>query len=153
MKKVLTLKNVGFFLFAAIVILFLDRTVKELVLQYYTADIEVIPNFFKFTFQQNTGVAFGMKLPYVIQLILFPVLLIFGFYVVTTQLDFNKPSVQIISGCIAGAALSNFIDRIIYQHVIDYISVSIYPVFNIADAFISVGIFLLIIFYGKMKKV
>ncbi|MFC1656272.1 signal peptidase II [Patescibacteria group bacterium] len=153
MKKVLTLKTVGFFLLAAIVILFLDRTVKELILQYFTSDIEIIPNFFKITSQQNTGVAFGIQLPYVLQLVLFPILLIFGFYVVTTQLDFNKLSVQIISGCIAGAALSNFIDRVIYQHVVDYIAVSIYPVFNIADAFITVGIFLLVVFYGKIKKV
>ncbi len=153
MRKRFTLKNTGIFLLCAILILFLDRTVKELILQYYTADIEIIPNFFKITSLQNIGVAFGIQIPYFIQLILFPILIIPGFYVVTTHLDFNKLSVQIISGCIAGAALSNFIDRIIYQHVIDYISISIYPVFNIADVFISVGIFLLVIFYGKIKRV
>lgn len=153
MKKVFTLKNIGIFLLLAILVLFLDRIVKELFLQYYLSDIEIIPDFFKITLQHNTGVAFGIKLPYFFQLILFPLLIIFGFYIVTTHLDFNKLSVQIISGCIAGAALSNFIDRLIYHHVIDYISISIYPVFNVADMFISVGIFLLVIFYGKIKKV
>jgi signal peptidase II len=153
MKKVVTLQNIGVFLLIAIIMLFLDRTIKELFLQYFTQDIILIPDIFKFTLEENTGVAFGIALPYIVQLILFPVLLILGIYVVLTCLDFQKFFVQIVAGCIAGGALSNFIDRIIYHHVIDYISISIYPVFNLADIAITVGIFLLIVFYGKIKRV
>ncbi len=48
----------------------------------------------------------------------------------------------IMIGC-----LSNAIDRIIYENVIDYIYIKIidFPIFNIADIYISISIFVLVI--------
>ena len=50
---------------------------------------------------------------------------------------------------VIGGSLGNLIDRIIRGHVIDFIDVKIFgcnfPIFNIADTFIVIGVFLLII--------
>ena len=58
---------------------------------------------------------------------------------------------------IIGGALGNFIDRIIYGYVIDFIDINLfgwnYPVFNIADMMIVIGVFLLVINAWRCKNV
>lgn len=44
-----------------------------------------------------------------------------------------------------GGAVGNLIDRIFVGHVIDFVSVGTFPVFNVADASISVGVVVLLI--------
>ncbi|TKJ17755.1 signal peptidase II [Candidatus Woesearchaeota archaeon B3_Woes] len=53
------------------------------------------------------------------------------------------------SGLVVGGAIGNLIDRILYQGVIDFINLRIWPSFNIADSALSVGIILLIIYFIK----
>lgn len=61
---------------------------------------------------------------------------------------------------IAGGAIGNVIDRLLYNHVIDFILVYVkgvftYPAFNIADSFICVGVFFMVIhalFLDKKEK-
>lgn len=151
--KRLTWKSIIIFLIVAFIVLVVDRLIKVTILSYFTEDIVVIPHILRITLEKNTGVAFGIALPYFFQLALIPSLFIFGMYLVLEYLNVKSLLVQIVVGCIAGGAISNFIDRLIYQNVIDYISISIYPVFNLADAFITVGIFILVLFYGKIKRV
>ena len=72
----------------------------------------------------------------------------------------NRPSNNIEKigyGMVIGGALGNFIDRIIYGYVIDYIDINLfgwnYPVFNIADMMIVIGVFLLVINAWRCKNV
>ena len=72
----------------------------------------------------------------------------------------NRPSNNIENigyGMIIGGALGNFIDRIIYGYVIDFIDINLfgwnYPVFNIADMMIVIGVFLLVINAWRCKNV
>jgi signal peptidase II len=51
---------------------------------------------------------------------------------------------------ISGAA-SNVIDRIRFGCVLDYMDLKFWPVFNLADVYITMGIILLIIFHFKFK--
>ena len=44
-----------------------------------------------------------------------------------------------------GGALGNLVDRIRFGHVIDFVSVGNFPVFNVADSCITVGIFVLLL--------
>ena len=68
----------------------------------------------------------------------------------------NK-SENIIYGMIIGGILGNLFDRLIYGYVIDFIDFKIfgydYPVFNLADTFIVVGIILLIIISIRKENI
>lgn len=141
------------FVVTALIVFVLDRVIKELAVRFLTQDILLIDGFAKITYSQNTGVAFGVQLPFLAQLILVPALLVGGFYLVTKYLKLESIFVQIVIGAVVGGAISNYVDRILHGYVIDYISIWIWPVFNLADIAISIGILLIVLFYGKIKRV
>jgi signal peptidase II len=152
MKKISFL-HVAVFSLSAVFVFLTDRIFKYYVMNFLDRKIPVIPEFFEITYQTNPGIAFSINLPFLFQMILFPILMIAGIYLIITHLNYKKPLVLIMCGIIFGGALSNFTDRIMHGSVIDYISVSVYPVFNVADVAITLGIFLIIVFYGKIKRV
>jgi len=92
----------------------------------------------------NTGVAFGMfqdkNLLFSILALAISVFLII-FYPKLTEDDWF---LRIALGMQLGGSLGNLIDRITIGHVTDFISVGNFPVFNIADASISVGVAVMI---------
>jgi signal peptidase II len=51
-----------------------------------------------------------------------------------------------------GGAIGNLVDRIQYGHVVDFVSVGRFPVFNIADACITVGVVVLLIGVWVQEK-
>lgn len=53
-----------------------------------------------------------------------------------------------------GGAVGNLIDRLLMQRVTDFISIGVFPVFNLADASISVGVAVLLLGNGlkNVKK-
>lgn len=57
---------------------------------------------------------------------------------------------------IIGGIIGNLFDRIVYGEVIDFLSFKIFnyyfPIFNLADTFICIGIFLIIISFLKKDK-
>jgi len=93
----------------------------------------------------NTGVAFGMfqdkNLLFSILALAVSVFLII-FYPKLTEEDWF---LRIALGMQLGGSLGNLIDRITIGHVTDFISVGNFPVFNIADASISVGVAVMIL--------
>jgi signal peptidase II len=152
MKKNLK-KNIGIFVITALFIFILDRLLKELAVAYLVNDFILIEDFFRLSYSQNTGVAFGIQLPFLVQLIIVPIFIVAGFYLILKYLKFEKLLVLLVTGAIAGGAISNYADRIIHGYVIDYISIWIWPVFNLADVMITLGIFTILIFYGKINRV
>ncbi len=73
-------------------------------------------------------------------------------YLAGKELNLNKKITQILLALIVAGGLSNLFDRFIHGFVIDFISIWIYPIFNIADIYITIGILLTIAFYGKIKR-
>lgn len=49
-------------------------------------------------------------------------------------------------GLVMGGAMSNFIDRLRLGYVVDFFDFQIWPVFNVADSSITVGIIILMLF-------
>ena len=49
-------------------------------------------------------------------------------------------------GLIIIGAVSNLLDRILYQGVVDFINIEWFTVFNIADIYISLGVIWILIF-------
>ena len=103
----------------------------------------------------NTGIAFSIAIPSYLQIILTIILSSIGLYLALVHLNMAKVSALIAVSLIIGGALGNLADRIFRGHVIDFVDISSiisYPVFNIADVFIVIGIFYILLFYGKINK-
>src|SRR3990172_9201985 len=89
----------------------------------------------------NDGIAFGIDLPNYILVILIPGVTIFVCF-----LAFRSRHDQLAScafGLIIGGALGNIVDRLNDGHVTDFIQIGWWPLFNIADSCITVGVLLL----------
>jgi len=90
----------------------------------------------------NKGLALGMLGDHEFLMYLFlPLVIILIFILWVKFRHFRIPLALIYAG-----AVSNLIDRLLYNGVIDYIEVWIFPVFNIADIMIVAGVVLLLIF-------
>lgn len=111
-------------------------------------DYTVIKGFFHITYTQNYGAAFsilqGKRYYFIIITFVVLAILIWYFYKEKPQKTEKLSIILIISG-----AIGNLIDRIINGFVIDFLDFNIFgydfPVFNIADCYITIGIGLLII--------
>ena len=104
------------------------------------------------SFFTNINIAFGLPLPQLVIIILtFLLLIALGFIWWLDLWRGNFLSLLGLSLIILGA-LSNLLDRLIFGYVIDYINIFIWPVFNLADAMIVVGIIFYIIDKYFIKK-
>ena len=111
--------------------------------------IMVIKDFFYITYVRNTGAAWSMFAGERLGLIVVSLIIICFIVYYTFK---NKPESRleyIGYGMVLGGSFGNLFDRIIYGYVIDFLDVYIfgydYPIFNLADSFIFVGVILIII--------
>jgi len=109
---------------------------------------EIIPNFLSFTYIQNSGAAWSllegkMWFFYIITIIVIAFLL----YYLYTEGRKDKILGIILSIVLAGT-IGNFIDRLIFQYVVDMIRLEFinFPIFNVADMLLTVGVAALLIY-------
>jgi signal peptidase II len=114
--------------------------------------LPLIGDWLNLVYGQNTGVAFGMfqNMP---QLFTVTSILITAgaIYAYVAHLPNRSRWVQTAAGLILGGAIGNIIDRLRHGYVVDFIQVGWWPVFNLADSAISVGVIMLagyLIFVG-----
>lgn len=123
---------------AAIFLLFIiDRLIKLFLLRNF----DVLPGLSLFDFAINNNLAFNIFLPQglIIGLVLFVIILLALQFIQFIKLSRYWLALTVLAVIVG--ALSNFIDRLLYGGVIDYIKiVSWWPVFNLADVLISVGL-------------
>ena len=145
-----------FTLFSAIIVV-ADQVTKYFVQQYIPLHGEVafLPGFLQLTYVQNTGAAFSL---FQQQQWLFAV--VFALLTVGILYEYFKarlPFSTFDRWCIAaifGGGLGNMIDRLRFGYVVDMIKTEFitFPVFNIADCFITCGCIALLIslvFFNK----
>jgi signal peptidase II len=145
------MKNGYKFLFplALVLVFLLDRASKVLVMK----GLQFSGEFVSFVVVYNAGAAFGLMQGQRIFLIVFSLLaiLIIGYYVLMRYSSFNL--CQLLGlGMLCGGTAGNLFDRVGYGYVIDFIKLNFvdFPVFNVADMFINIGVALVVI--GLLKK-
>lgn len=110
--------------------------------------IKVIKNFLYITYVRNEGVAFSFLEGSLIFIILMSFIAIFFIIYYISHKKISKLE-SVGFGLILGGAFGNLIDRVFYGYVIDFIDVYIfgydYPIFNVADIGVVVGVFVIII--------
>lgn len=139
--------------------------------------IPVIGDFFRITFVENPGMAFGydpgdgFKLMISVFSLIASVGLVFYLYVIRNR----NWSLKISIALILGGAVGNLIDRtfyglfynyapLFYGRVVDFLDFNFFdftlfgrsydrwPVFNIADASVTIGVLILLLFYKKHQE-
>ena len=117
--------------------------------------VEMLPGVLGLTYVQNTGAAFssfeGMQWLFAV------IFLIFTGLILWEYLKKPQPFTRLERWCIAaiyGGGLGNMIDRLRYGYVVDMIKTEFmeFPVFNVADCFITCGCIMLLVhlvFFNK----
>ncbi|OQA74293.1 MAG: Lipoprotein signal peptidase [bacterium ADurb.Bin243] len=107
--------------------------------------IPVINEVLHFTYVHNYGAAFGL---FQKKWYLFIAVASISIMVIVYYSKFLAPNnlwVQTALALLLAGALGNLIDRLKYRYVVDFIDVRFWPVFNIADIVINVGVGMLIV--------
>ena len=122
----------NFFLLAGLIVI-LDQISK-----IFTYDVIFLP-FLALKTTLNTGAAFGI-LKGQTTLLIWVSIIIVGIILFYLDKIADDKVRCIAASLILGGALGNMVDRIFLGHVRDFISIGIWPSFNIADAVITMGI-------------
>ncbi len=174
-------------LFVSLFIVILDQVTKLLVKgfsipflhfnysgMYEGEKIPVIGNFFRITFIENPGMAFGFDpgINFKLWISIFSLAASVGLVVYIYYVRNQRLNLRIALAFILGGAVGNLIDRmfygifygyapVFYGRVVDFFDVDFFdfsifgrsydrwPIFNIADAAVTIGVLILIIFYKK----
>lgn len=131
--------------FLALVSFILDRIFKDyyitkipeqgfLFFQDFFGGIGLLP-------AKNFGVAFSLALPQLLLMVSVIVILLFVIYKMSQYRLMGKIFLSGTLALIVAGGLSNIIDRFLYGGVIDYFKIGGWPIFNIADILIVVGVF------------
>ncbi len=140
----------------AVLSLFFDQITKILIGIFFALDerIVLIKNFFAIHFIENYGAAWSLLNNKVDFLIFVSIAALFILYRFMNNFKENRRN-NVAFGFMIGGIVGNLIDRIFLGYVRDFLSFKIfsyyYPIFNLADTFIVIGVFLLIlaIFKGE----
>lgn len=102
--------------------------------------IPLIRGIFHITLVRNTGAAFGVlkSQPYLFVIIAFLAIFFIAYLLIKKPAFLRLPDRFALSLILAGT-LGNLTDRLRFGHVIDFLDLRIWPVFNIADSAITVG--------------
>lgn len=126
-------------------IIALDQYVKSQVVNYMAVGetIPLVQNVFHITYVSNPGAAFGI-LPYQRAFLLSAgVLMLAAGIFYYTKIKIENKLIKYAGIIAAAGALANMIDRVTIGFVIDWFEVRGFPVFNIADVAIVIGMFMM----------
>ena len=105
--------------------------------------IKILGNFFQLTLVRNPGAAFSFATNATLLLSLFGIIVLLGIIYFATRI--TSKGWSIVLGLVMGGILGNLMDRIFREpgflrgHVIDWMQLPHWPIFNIADSAIVVA--------------
>jgi len=142
----------------------------------YGQSHDVIGSFFKITFVENPGMAFGIDVGETSKLFLslFSLFASVGIFIYMLKIKHENYTIRLSFALILAGAIGNLIDRtfygliydyapIFYGRVVDFMNVDFFdftlfnhtyerwPIFNVADASVTIGVILLLIFHRETK--
>lgn len=123
-------------------------------------ELTLIPGVFKFVFHKNDGAVWGIMSGKTLFLVITTAIILLFLLWFYFKIPANRRFVplQFILVFVTAGALGNFIDRLAFGYVTDFLYFELidFPVFNIADCYITVSAFLLVLlvlFYYKEDEI
>lgn len=132
------------FYLLALAIVLTDQIIKFLVHSSMRLgqSVSVIGGILKLTYVRNTGAAFSLFVgfsPYLVGIGIIVVLAVIFFH---HRVSAQNRVLQTGLAFILGGSVGNLTDRIFRSYVIDYLDITVWPVFNFADIMINIGVIL-----------
>jgi signal peptidase II len=140
-----------YFYIIALIVILLDQFTKWLVVKkmHLGESITVIENFFYITSHRNKGAAWGILQGQMWFFYIVTVIVIIGIIYYIQKYAKGKWLLGISLGLMLGGAIGNFIDRLFRKEVVDFVNTFIFsydfPIFNIADSALVIGVGMLMI--------
>ena len=144
--------GVGLLLFLIALLVF-DAFTKKLAVKYLMGkgDIILIPGVLQLHYLENTGAAFGVLKGKLILFYLLTLIISSGIILILLRLP-NKAKYlpfAVLSTILLAGAIGNLTDRIRLHYVVDFIYFSLihFPVFNVADIYVTCSVFVLVLLF------
>lgn len=116
---------------------------------YMKNDIDIIKDVLTLTYLRNNGSAFGMFSGRIIAFVILTVIIVAVITYVIIRMPVNKRFLPMYVVCImlVSGAAGNFIDRVRFGYVRDFIYFKLinFPVFNVADCYVTIAVIAFII--------
>lgn len=136
-------------LITSIVVALLSVAVTTFVTRY-VPPVSLLGGFLRLSVSENPGIAFSIRMPPLVQTVLIVAALI---VVIIIALRSERDRIGPVSfGLVIGGAVANIDDRWSDGLVTDYVGIGTFPVFNAADACISIGVGLLLLDAWMKRK-
>ncbi len=150
---------------AAGVVLVLDQLTKLWVVSNIIprGSREIIEGFARLRYTENTGAAFGLFQGWTGVLSVLAVVVVVAIVASAQRVGSGSRTSMLALGLVTGGAIGNLIDRVRLGYVVDFIevyaarvnvnnTVYTFPVFNVADSAISIGVILLLLTLFMQKE-
>lgn len=140
-----------FYYVIALLVIALDQLTKWMIVKKmeYGESIEIIENLLYITSHRNRGAAWGILQGQMWFFYLITVVVIIAIVYYIQKMAKTSRLLGTSLALMLGGAIGNLIDRVFRQEVVDFVHTYIFsysfPVFNIADASLTIGVVLLVI--------
>jgi signal peptidase II len=140
-----------FYYLIALLVIALDQLTKWMIVKKmeYGESIEIIENLLYITSHRNRGAAWGILQGQMWFFYIITIAVIIGLVYYIQKMAKESRLLGVSLALMLGGAIGNFIDRVVRQEVVDFVHTYIFsysfPVFNVADAALSIGVGLLVI--------
>lgn len=137
-----------FYYILALIVFALDQLTKWFVVRNMELgqSIPLLEGVFHFTSHRNRGAAFGILQDQRWFFIVITLVVMAGIIYYLRMLGKDKPMVSYALALILGGAVGNFLDRLLFGEVVDFLDFTLinFPIFNVADSAIVIGVGLMI---------
>ena len=136
----------------------LDQLTKNLVVNKMQIgeSIPIIDGFLNLTSHRNSGAAWGMFQGQMVFFYIVTVVVVGLLLYIYRKEAKNNLLMQLSLTLLLAGAIGNFIDRVLFQEVVDFVDVLIFgydfPIFNVADSALTIGVILMLIEFFFMGR-
>jgi signal peptidase II len=136
------------FVVVALGVFVLDRVTKALVVASvpYGTEVPLVDRVVAIANVHNSGAAFGVLPAGATIFLIASIVVAIGLVIYVVRSPGNAWTDSVL-GLIMGGTLGNGYDRIVHGTVTDFINFHFWPVFNVADSAISIGVAALVVGY------
>lgn len=144
----------GYLLLIAAVIVGVDQLTKQMALDSLAdAPVDLIDGVLTLRLTFNSGGAFGLGKGIPGLFLIATILVSVGIMIWSRRLDERRWAIPL--GLIVGGGLGNLFDRIARDtggRVVDFIDLHVWPVFNVADSAIVIGVIFVLLLSGRSER-